>query len=121
MEILNRLFQSSDTPPPHVTDAPQKRKYLKRKKIFTFSQKKAAPLPQKSRAHDTNRYVSKSTVQGRITAKILTLEVGEMFTMTFNADPSEVSARLTIFRKRFPDIKITTRRINENTIGVWRI
>lgn len=121
MEILGRLFQSGDTPSSHVSNAPEKRKYVKRKKMFTFSSKKVEPLPQKSRARDTSRYVSKATVQGRITAKILTLEVGEMFTMTFNADPSEVSARLTVFRKRFPDIKITTRRINDNTIGIWRV
>ncbi len=121
MEILGRLF-SNDTQNPHSSEVPPlKRKYVKRKKVFTFSQKKVEPLPQKARARDTSRYVSKTTVQGRITAKILTLEVGEMFTMTFNTDPSEVSSRLTVFRKRFPDVKIVTRRINDNTIGVWRV
>lgn len=99
----------------------QKKKYKKRNIVYRFSGKQQLPLPEKKRARDTSRYVSKSTVQGRLTSKILTLAVGEMFSLTFNSDPSEVSQRLTVFRKRFPDVKITTRRIGENTIGIWRV
>jgi hypothetical protein len=97
------------------------RPMLKRKKVFNFSTNKKIPLPKKAWANREQTYVSKNTLQGRMTAKILTLKVGEMFTMTFTADPSEVSSRLTTFRKRFPDVKITTRRLGENEIGIWRI
>jgi hypothetical protein len=96
----------------------EKRKYLKRKTVLKFSANRQAPLPTKERKAYSP---SKFTVQGQMTAKILTLKIGEMFTMSFSSDPSEISSRLTTFRKRFPDIKITTRKIEDNVIGVWRI
>lgn len=102
-----------------VAEQPSKRKYLRKKVVMHFSPNKQMPIPDR---REKKPYVpSKTTVQGRMTTKILSLQVGEMFTMKFNVDPSEVSSRLTIFRKRFPDIKITTRRIEDGVIGVWRI
>lgn len=123
MGVLSSIFSTTEetTVSNTIAQEGQKRKYNKRNTVFRFSDKKQMPLPQKARARDTSRYVSKTTIQGRLTSKILTLNVGEMFTLTFNSDPSEVSQRLTVFRKRFPDVKITTRRINDNTIGVWRV
>lgn len=123
MGVLSSIFSNTEetTSSGVIAQEGQKRKYNKRKVTYRFSNKQQMPLPQKSRARDTSRYVSKTTVQGRLTSKILTLSVGEMFTLTFNSDPSEVSQRLSVFRKRFPDVKITTRRINDNTIGIWRV
>lgn len=124
LKVLERANGRMGQGPSSENSALQKRKHLKRKKIISFSHNKQMPLPKKAWGNESVRertYVSKNTVQGRLTAKILTLKVGEMFTMTFNADPSEISSRLTTFRKRFPDVKITTRRTGENQMGIWRI
>lgn len=124
LKVLEQAKHFASKGPSSEVEAPQKRKLLRRKKIFNFSHNKQMPLPKKAWGNASVRertYVSKNTVQGRLTAKILTLKTGEMFTMTFNADPSEISSRLTTFRKRFPDVKITTRRTGENQMGIWRI
>lgn len=112
--LTNSVQDTSEKKPP--------RKYVKRKKMFRFSTNATIPLPPRERGGmKAGNYTSPNTIQGRMTAKILSLKVGEMFTMTFDADPSEVSSRLTVFRRRFPDVKITTRKIQEGVLGIWRI
>lgn len=120
-EISRRLADLTKMIEQKTESATPKRKYTKRKKMFRFSSNAVVPLPPRERGNKAGSYTSPNTIQGRMTAKILSLGVGEMFTMTFDADPSEVSSRLTVFRRRFPDIKITARKIQEGVLGIWRI
>lgn len=115
LEIFKKMVEQQK-----IEKATPRRKYVKRKKLYRFSTNASIPLPPRERGNKKGSYTSPNTVQGRMTAKILSLEIGEMFTMTFDADASEVSSRLTTFRKRFPDVKITTRKIQEGVIGIWR-
>ena len=85
-----------------------------------ISKPKNAPLP-KARSNMRPRPVNPFSLQGKLTHAIMDLEVGQMIKISYDGPDGNVSGRIGAFRKKNPDIKIVTRKLDEDTLGVWRV
>jgi len=61
------------------------------------------------------------STQGKLVMSILSMEKGQMIEIKYDGPSGNVSGRIGNFRKRYPTIKITTRKIDEDTLGIWRL
>jgi len=87
--------------------------------ILSISKPKMIPVPKRN-AHKIGVLHPKS-MQGVVTQTILNMEVGQMVTIKYDGDLSNLRSRFALFRKRHPDINITTRVTSDDTISVWRL
>ena len=87
--------------------------------ILSISKPKMTPVPRRN-AHKIGVLHPRS-MQGKVTQTILSMEVGQMVTIKYDGDLSNLRSRFTLFRKRYPDINITTRVTSDDTISVWRL
>lgn len=87
--------------------------------ILSISKPKTIPVPRRN----ANKIgiLNPKSMQGMVTRTILSMEVGQMVTIKYDGDLSNLRSRFTLFRKRHPDISITTRVTSDDTISVWRL
>ena len=75
----------------------------------------------KIRTYTKARIVNPNSIQGKLTAAIRALEIGQMIKIKYDGPDGNVSGRIGAFRNKNPDIKITTRKLDDETLGIWRI
>jgi len=88
--------------------------------ITKISKPRVMELP-KVRANARPRPIDPRSMQGRLTLAILALKIGEMIKIKYDGPDGNVSGRIGAFRKKNPDVKITTRKLDEETLGIWRL
>lgn len=88
--------------------------------ITKISKPRVMALPKK-RGNMRPRPINPRSMQGRLTLAILALKIGEMIKVRYDGPDGNVSGRIGVFRKKNPDVKITTRKLDEETLGIWRL
>jgi hypothetical protein len=48
------------------------------------------------------------------------MEVGQMITVTYDGDLGNLRARVTLFRKRYPEHMVETRKDGDDKLNIWR-
>ena len=88
--------------------------------ITKISKPRVMELP-KMRANAKPRPIDPRSMQGKLTLAILALEIGQMIKIKYDGPDGNVSGRIGAFRKKNPDVKITTRKLDDETLGIWRV
>jgi hypothetical protein len=84
-----------------------------------FSKPKIRTMPTAA-----NRLVGnprKNSLQARINAALHNLPVGSMTEAKFAGDGRNLRARITLFKKKNPTYRVTTRLLEEGVLGIWRL
>ena len=88
--------------------------------ITKISKPRVMELP-KMRANAKPRPIDSRSMQGKLTLAILALDIGQMIKIKYDGPDGNVSGRIGAFRKKNPDVKITTRKLDDETLGIWRV
>lgn len=97
---------------------PFKDRYAKTLSIHDISEPRTEDLPKRN-THKAG-IPRPTSMQGRMTQALLDMEVGQMITVTYEGDLGNLSARVTLFRKRYPDYKVETRKDGDDKLNIWR-
>jgi len=95
-----------------------KDRYAKTLSILEITEPRTEVLPKRNAAK--SGIPRPKSMQGRMTQALLDMEVGQMITVTYDGDLGNLRARVTLFRKRYPEHMVETRKDGDDKLNIWR-
>jgi len=95
-----------------------KDRYAKTLSILDITEPRTEVLPKRN-AHKSG-IPRPNSMQAKMTMALLAMKVGEMITVTYDGDLGNLRARVTLFRKRYPDYMVETRKDGDDKLNIWR-
>lgn len=96
-----------------------KKNFEKTLSIMSISEPRTVDLPKRN-AH--KKGISRpNSLQGRMAQALLDMEVGQMITIHYEGDLANLRSRITFFRKKYHQYRVTTRAVGDDQLNIWRV
>lgn len=95
------------------------KKFQKTLTLLSISEPRTVDLPKRN-AHKEG--ISRpNSLQGRMVQALLAMEVGQMITIQYDGDLANLRSRITFFRKKYHQYRVTTRSVGNDKLNIWRV